>query len=182
MEIDCILWLVFEPGNKSYIFCYHLIFPAVCTFQKLGFRISVLHPALPCGTFRRFFMLNHGTGDHHTTRPVRRIVAFVLMLFLTVGAASSIVSAKAVYIVDDGNTRHHCREPAIRLPSAWWKKPALKCPPPIRSFPLPEKTAQWRLPSSAAKKCLSITWRHAAHPRISGNRQRTARTYEYYFE
>lgn len=50
-------------------------------------------------------MLKHISAGRTSTRPVRRIVAFVLMMGLTLGAASGIVSAKAVYIIDDGTTR-----------------------------------------------------------------------------
>ena len=39
-------------------------------------------------------------------------------LLLTIGAASSIVSAKAVYIIDDGNTRTTV-EYGKRLPACW---------------------------------------------------------------
>ena len=49
--------------------------------------------------FRRVF------ASRNTTRPVRRALAFVLMLVLTAGAASSIASAKAVYVIYDGETR-----------------------------------------------------------------------------
>ena len=50
-------------------------------------------------------MFKHVTAGRKTMRPVRRTVAFVSMMVLTVGAASAIASAKAVYIIDDGTTR-----------------------------------------------------------------------------
>ena len=50
-------------------------------------------------------MFKHISAGHGAARPVRRIVAFILMMILTLLAASGIVSAKAVYIIDDGTTR-----------------------------------------------------------------------------
>ncbi len=50
---------------------------------------------------RRYMMFKHVIAG----RPLRRGVAFALMLFLTVLGASGIVSAKAVYVIDDGETR-----------------------------------------------------------------------------
>ena len=73
-------------------------------------------------------MLNHVTGNHHTMRPVRRIIAFAAMLLLTIGAASSIVSAKAVYIIDDGNTRTTV-ESSHALPSAVVEKAGIEVSP-----------------------------------------------------
>ena len=50
-------------------------------------------------------MFKHVTAGRNNMRPVRRTIAFVLMMLLTTVGASSIVSAKAVYIIDDGKTR-----------------------------------------------------------------------------
>ena len=50
-------------------------------------------------------MFKHVTTGRQNMRPVRRTIAFVLMLLLTTVGASSIVSAKAVYIIEDGRTR-----------------------------------------------------------------------------
>ena len=50
-------------------------------------------------------MLKHVTTGRKNMRPVRRTIAFVSMMALTIGAASTIASAKAVYIIDDGTSR-----------------------------------------------------------------------------
>ena len=50
-------------------------------------------------------MFHHVTTGSHNRHPVRRTAAFALMMLMTIGAASSIVNAKAIYIVDDGETR-----------------------------------------------------------------------------
>lgn len=50
-------------------------------------------------------MFKHVTTGRNNTRPVRRTIAFALMMILTIGGASSIASAKAVYVIDDGETR-----------------------------------------------------------------------------
>ena len=78
-------------------------------------------------------MLNHVTGNHHTMRPVRRIIAFAAMLLLTIGAASSIVSAKAVYIIDDGNTRTTV-ESSHALPSAVVEKAGIEVSPAVMAY------------------------------------------------
>ena len=50
-------------------------------------------------------MLKHVTTGGKSIHPVRRTIAFVVMMIMTVSAACSIVSAKAVYIINDGETR-----------------------------------------------------------------------------
>ncbi len=50
-------------------------------------------------------MLKHVTTDGKSVHPVRRTIAFVMMSVMTISAACSIVSAKAVYIINDGETR-----------------------------------------------------------------------------
>lgn len=50
-------------------------------------------------------MFRNVTAGRSATRPVRRGVAFALMLFLTLLGASGIVSAKAIYVIDDGEER-----------------------------------------------------------------------------
>ena len=50
-------------------------------------------------------MLKHVTAGMRSTHPVRRTVACLAMMAMTVAAASSIVSAKGVYIINDGQTR-----------------------------------------------------------------------------
>lgn len=56
------------------------------------------------GTFRRFIMLKHITTGGHFTHPVRRALAIITMLAMTICAASTIVSAEAVYVIYDGDT------------------------------------------------------------------------------
>lgn len=49
-------------------------------------------------------MLKHVSTGRKPARPIRRTIAFILMMILTIIAASGIVSAKAVYIINDGDT------------------------------------------------------------------------------
>ena len=93
VEFECILWLVFEPGNKSYNFVSvgFASRSAVSKYWKPWFQYSAQY--LSAQNIQEVFMLKHISAGSTSTRPVRRIVAFVLMMGLTLGAASGIVSA-----------------------------------------------------------------------------------------
>ena len=70
-------------------------------------------------------MFKHVTTGRRNLRPVRRTIAFVLMMLLTTAGASSIVSAKAVYIIDDGETRTAV-ESSTAVPSAVIEKAGIE--------------------------------------------------------
>lgn len=67
-------------------------------------------------------MLKHIITNSKAGEPLRRTLPFILMMFLTIAGASFITNAKAVYIIDDGQTRttveHSSSSPSVILRDA----------------------------------------------------------------